>query len=306
MSFFLGFSKRTLFHFLAELFLFPLGCNFVLNVSFSPLIFSCFGVMLAIGIPQLYFYTVHRFAVFDRSPKVKFHNNQIILEKRPETEINQYFTSYLNCGLDIAAHIVVYYVLSSQLLFNGDVELNKKQHRMENVLFDFMIPFFMFEMCYDLFYYCWHYMCHRSKFLYTHVHYLHHEIKYTNYFTDVYHMSLYETVVIRVTNGILHNLFSFYFFPFLFGKQHVYKLTTRLMIQAYVEFVEFAGHAGLEINAKEVMFSRWCISWVSSNVFGSDITLNARQHDLHHQILKCNYSKRLAIWDKLFHTYVKV
>jgi len=75
------------------------------------------------------------------------------------------------------------------------------------------------------------------------------------------------------------------------------------MIQYYVMYVEFAGHSGLEINAKEEMFSRWCISLLSN--FGCDITMNARQHDLHHQILKCNYSKRLAIWDKIFQTYLK-
>jgi len=137
-----------------------------------------------------------------------------------------------------------------------------------------------------LIYYWWHYYGHKNQFLWKYVHAKHHEIIYPRYL-DVYHMSLWETVFLRVSNFSLHALF----------RLSSTKMVTMIMIQHYMVFAEMMGHSGFTVNAEDVVLSRWILSQLG-------MTINVVHHDYHHQKCGTNYCKRLGIWDRVFGTFV--
>jgi sterol desaturase/sphingolipid hydroxylase (fatty acid hydroxylase superfamily) len=65
----------------------------------------------------------------------------------------------------------------------------------------------------------------------------------------------------------------------------------------YKNFIEIAGHSG----KKSYPISSfpqfiWLPKWLGMELYTED-------HDLHHSLNNCNYSKRFSLWDKAFGTY---
>lgn len=159
-------------------------------------------------------------------------------------------------------------------------------HLYGNYIYDFFIPFLLIELIYDFIYYWWHYYGHKNEFLWKWVHYKHHEIIYPRYL-DVYHMSLIETIFLRVSIVALHDIFGY----------SKYKLCTMVMIQHYIVFAEMMGHSGYTVNAADLLLSRYILSKFN-------MTIDAVHHDYHHQKCGTNYCKRLGVWDRIFGTFV--
>ena len=69
------------------------------------------------------------------------------------------------------------------------------------------------------------------------------------------------------------------------------------LIITYKLFIEISGHIGKKIYPTSC-FSQFM--WLPKLL---EIELYTEDHDLHHSMNNCNYSKRFSFWDKLFGTY---
>jgi sterol desaturase/sphingolipid hydroxylase (fatty acid hydroxylase superfamily) len=79
-------------------------------------------------------------------------------------------------------------------------------------------------------------------------------------------------------------------FPF---RLSVYQFGTMLV---YKEFIEISGHCGKWLKSGSFVQFVWLPKLLGIQLFAQD-------HHLHHKLLRFNYSKRFALWDKVFNTY---
>ena len=68
------------------------------------------------------------------------------------------------------------------------------------------------------------------------------------------------------------------------------------LIMTYKSFIEISGHSGKNPNGSSFVQFFWL-----PKIFG--IELHTKDHDIHHILNNCNYSKRFSFWDKIFNTY---
>lgn len=146
----------------------------------------------------------------------------------------------------------------------------------------------LFEIILDFFHYWAHRILHMNKNLYQFIHKLHH--KHVNpVIINAYYLSILELIIsisipmILTVNILPYNLSLFEF----------------IMISVYKQYTELAGHSG-RILSPASSFPQ-CI-WIPRLL---NIELYAENHDLHHKLNNCNFSKRFSLWDKIFGTYVK-
>jgi sterol desaturase/sphingolipid hydroxylase (fatty acid hydroxylase superfamily) len=148
----------------------------------------------------------------------------------------------------------------------------------------FFIPTsFMFEIIFDFF----HYITHRSlhnKYIYTNIHKIHHKFKYPTTITTFYQHPL----DLIITNTI-PTIFTLYFF----NKISLFQFK---MLSVYKTFIEISGHSGKYNNSTSFTQCVWL-----AKIF--NIELGIKNHDLHHSLNNCNYSKRFSLWDKVFGTF---
>jgi sterol desaturase/sphingolipid hydroxylase (fatty acid hydroxylase superfamily) len=71
------------------------------------------------------------------------------------------------------------------------------------------------------------------------------------------------------------------------------------MLIVYKTSVEIAGHTGKKLypTSSFPQFP-WLVKYFNIELYTED-------HDIHHRLLKYNFSKRLSLWDKIFGTYIK-
>jgi lathosterol oxidase len=151
---------------------------------------------------------------------------------------------------------------------------------------------FVFELVFDLFHYIAHRLEHSNAILYRHFHKIHHT--YSNPTTLVtYHHhpidllisnSIPQIITMYVMNKILlTNKISLY----IYNMMIIYKI-----------FIEISGHSGKIINSSSFPQCIWL-----PKILG--IGLRTEDHDNHHRLNNCNYSKRFKLWDIVFGTYKK-
>ena len=163
----------------------------------------------------------------------------------------------------------------------------------ENYLFDIttFIPIsFLFEVVFDFFHYWVHRICHVNNFLYKHVHKKHH--KYCN-LTSI--ITFYQTPYDFILSVTIPEMITLYIIQSLFFRLSLFQF---ILIINYKLFSEIAGHSGKYTNSCGFVQFIWLPKILN-------IDLRTEDHDLHHKLLTCNYSKRFIIWDKLFNTYTK-
>jgi Delta7-sterol 5-desaturase len=148
------------------------------------------------------------------------------------------------------------------------------------------IPYsFLFELVFDFFHYWSHRFVH-YKLFYKHIHKKHHKFLHPTTIITYYQ----DPVDLLITNSIptLLTLLIVSFFS----------LSQYNIMLIYKEFIEISGHCGRKM-CPTSSFSQ-CI-WIP-RLF--NIQLYTEEHDLHHSVVKCNFSKRFTIWDKVFGTYL--
>lgn len=143
---------------------------------------------------------------------------------------------------------------------------------------------FIFELVFDFFHYWTHRMVHHPL-LYAYIHKKHHKhlhpITITTYYQD--------PLDIMITNS-LPIILTLLLFP-LFSLPQFHTLLV------YKNYIEISGHCGRHL-APSNSFTQ-CI-WLP-RLF--NIQLYTEEHDMHHSINKCNFSKRFSLWDKIFGTF---
>jgi sterol desaturase/sphingolipid hydroxylase (fatty acid hydroxylase superfamily) len=153
----------------------------------------------------------------------------------------------------------------------------------------FFIPVsFAFELAMDFGHYWTHRTIHTFPLLYVYVHKKHH--KYA-------HPQIIHTYYQSVADVLL--TISVPTVAAIYAVNHIYPVTPFMLhtMMVYKAFIEISGHSGKQI--KTTSFPQ-CI-WLPQLL---NIPLCTVDHDLHHSLNNCNYSKRFSLWDRLFETYV--
>ena len=149
----------------------------------------------------------------------------------------------------------------------------------------FPIKLFLFEIIFDFF----HYVMHRFMHIYfRRIHGVHHNQKQK--------LVPLDTFVQHPIDIICTNMIPFICSIYLINGYHEYKY-----ISAYKLYTEIAGHSGGLEDSSTTCFPL-CV-YIPRVM---DIQLSVRDHTMHHQVGKGNYSKRFTLWDKLFGTYVYI
>jgi len=164
----------------------------------------------------------------------------------------------------------------------------------------FIVHSFLWELVFDFGHYWVHRMCHASSFLYQHVHKTHHQHRSPSPLTTYDHH-----VLDVVGSNLLPALFAFYTLGF-FGAP-IRGRAERHGLFAFKSYVEVAGHSGAHVRPRSFPQFTWLPGWIpcmSSGVHTyRGIGGHTCEHDWHHAVLRCNFSKRFRVWDVLFGTY---
>ena len=164
---------------------------------------------------------------------------------------------------------------------------HKEDLHITNDLIYFVFVSFSFEIVFDFFHFINHFIFHKNSYLYKNIHKIHHKFKYPSSIT-----TFYQHPIDLLFTSSLPTILSLYFMPI---KPTYFQY---ILILTYKTFIEISGHSGKII--KSTSFPQFI--WLP-RILG--IQLSVEEHDLHHSLNNCNYSKRFSLWDKLFGTYLK-
>jgi len=150
-------------------------------------------------------------------------------------------------------------------------------------LISFIPISFVFELVLDFFHYWFHRLLHTKQFYF--IHKTHHIVINPRPIVNFYQSPI-EAVIVSGFPTLLAlctiptpSLFQF------------------ILLLTYKMYIEVAGHAGI-VSKPSSSFTQFVFlpKLLSIELYTED-------HHLHHALNKYNYSKRFAIWDKLFGTY---
>lgn len=148
----------------------------------------------------------------------------------------------------------------------------------------YFIPLsFLFEVIFDFFHYFTHRLLHH-KYLYKFAHKKHHKFKHPIAITTFYQ----DPVDLIITNSIPTIL------SILVTPQLTYSMFHFIIV--YKNFIEISGHSGKILYPPSFPQFMWLPKWLNIELYCED-------HDTHHSVNNCNYSKRFSLWDKVFNTY---
>jgi sterol desaturase/sphingolipid hydroxylase (fatty acid hydroxylase superfamily) len=148
----------------------------------------------------------------------------------------------------------------------------------------------LFELIFDFFHYWGHRLIHSNRFLYIWVHKKHHKFRYPTtiltYYQEPLDILITNAIPVALSVWIIHQQMGWEMSPFQL---------TLLMI--YKTYIEICGHTGKEVpNTSSFVQFMWLPRWLGIQLYTDD-------HDLHHTVNNCNYSKRFSLYDKLFGTF---
>jgi sterol desaturase/sphingolipid hydroxylase (fatty acid hydroxylase superfamily) len=159
-----------------------------------------------------------------------------------------------------------------------------RTHESPLLTFLYFIPLsFVYELVFDFFHYVTHRFIHQNPCLYRWIHKTHHQSR---------HINAYTTLIQHPADLLITNVLPLCLASLLIP-------TSSLFIHIYMYYksvVEVGGHIGRR--SKTPCFPQFV--WIP---LCTGITLYAHDHACHHAFPHTNYSKRFALWDKLFGTY---
>lgn len=143
----------------------------------------------------------------------------------------------------------------------------------------------IFELIFDFFHYWTHRAVHSHPILYSAIHRTHHSDVRIDCYSELNHSPLDYIV----TNAV----------PMIMA-QTIYPLSAHFLFIEfwYKSIVEIGGHIGKDL--KTPSFPQ-CI--YLPQIMG--IELRPADHNKHHVVPTCNFSKRFSAWDRIFGTFVK-
>ena len=171
------------------------------------------------------------------------------------------------------------------------IKLFDIDRKFDYLIFVYFIPYsLIFEIIFDFFHYILHRLCHANTFLYINIHKHHH---------DCVHLKSEYTFHQNILDLILTNFLPFVLSLYIISIFNILdnSIYLVLLLTHYKIYTEICGHCGKETN-NTTSFPQmmWVVKFLN-------IGLYVRDHDLHHKLLYCNYSKRFNIWDKVFGSF---
>jgi len=164
-----------------------------------------------------------------------------------------------------------------------------------------LVKMVVYETLFDLGYYWMHRSWHAVPWLYHIVHKHHHTLtdpQKTNRDPllkswHTFHMTIWE---ILSTLG-LHIPCTIFLNICVFGSHPLLRITglDMVLIYGYILVGEINGH----VDSAFAFCHPIPASLIVNGVLGLT-TITEKDHNLHHQITSCNFSKRLGVWDSLF------
>lgn len=228
-------------------------------------------ISIIIFLTKNYFFI--NFTDYFSKHKKQINTNESLI---PKEQYKYEFHSYV--VLNTIVESVSYTILVPKII---NLEINN------NIYFDllYFIPLsIVFELIYDLLFYCIHRMLH-NKLIYKYIHKLHHKFKHPISILTYYQNPI-DYLCVTTLPALIPLLILPYVSFFQFSLIIVYKTST-----------EIAGHCGKNIYPT-ASFTQF--PWLPKYFY---IELYTEDHDLHHSLNNCNYSKRFSLWDKIFGTY---
>jgi lathosterol oxidase len=187
-------------------------------------------------------------------------------------------------------HEFDYYVINTtaiesitHIMIKTNINFNTTNNLYMELLYFIPISF-CFELVFDLIHYLAHRLLH-NKYLYKYLHKTHHKFKHP---TSV--IAFYQDPIDLIITNSIPTITS------LLIIKNISYMQFNLII-TYKLFIEISGHIGKKIYPT-CSFSQFI--WLPKFL---NIELYTEDHDLHHSLNNCNYSKRFSLWDKLFGTY---
>jgi sterol desaturase/sphingolipid hydroxylase (fatty acid hydroxylase superfamily) len=209
-------------------------------------------------------------------------NISIDYENIPKEEYKYEF--HINVITTTTLETITYLFVKQYQFQNVNFYTSISNHIIYNDLVSFIPYSFMFEIVFDFFHYTTHRLLH-NKHLYKYVHKKHHKFNHPISIITFYQ----DPLDLTITNSIPTILTIL-----LFRKISHLQFN---VILVYKNFIEISGHTG-KIVYPACSFSQFI--WLPKVLH---IELYTDDHDLHHSLNNCNYSKRFSLWDKVFGTY---
>lgn len=152
----------------------------------------------------------------------------------------------------------------------------------------FLVKLFVWEVLFDLGHYLGHRAQHTYKWLYYLGHYEHHRHRAPDAW-DGLHITLDDAIL---TNA-LPNAFGMLVVKYCFGTFNLVELN---LLLAAKTMVEVTGHCGVDFKGRSFQYFPYVPHYLGIGIE------TAAYHSLHHEVSKCNYSKRFQLWDVIFGT----
>ncbi len=152
-----------------------------------------------------------------------------------------------------------------------------------NELIWFIPVTFLFEVLFDFFHYWTHRISHTNKWLYRHVHSVHHST------TNLWEASAFKH---HVGDLIMTNVLPIVLAGWIFPLRS-YTFTAFFW---YKSMQEIAGHSGKDMRSSSFAQCKWVPELLG-------IPLYSRNHHEHHRNTRVNFSKRFSLWDRVFGTF---
>ena len=150
----------------------------------------------------------------------------------------------------------------------------------------FIIYSFVFEIIFDLFHYITHLSLHKIPKLYyfhkTH-HSVHNPISILTFKQHPIDYFITNTIPLLLTVYLMNNIYINF--------DNLILIT----ILTYKTHIEIGGHCGKKNKTPSFPQFIWLPKWLNISLYTID-------HDRHHTLNNCNYSKRFRLWDKVFGT----
>jgi sterol desaturase/sphingolipid hydroxylase (fatty acid hydroxylase superfamily) len=163
----------------------------------------------------------------------------------------------------------------------------------------FVLLSFAWELAFDFFHYWVHRTCHASPTLYRLVHKRHHYHCSPSPLTTYDH-SVLDVMASNLMPAVLSSCVLASAGLPIRGEPELQ------LLFAFKAYVEVAGHSG--VDARPRSFPQFC--WLPAAITCTrtpdgytGIAGHTREHDWHHAVLRCNFSKRFRLWDVVFGTY---
>jgi len=154
-------------------------------------------------------------------------------------------------------------------------------------LVSFTLNSFLFEVVFDFCHYWMHRLAHMHPLVYRWTHKRHHRYNHPTLLAG-YYMSPVDMMLTYCLPFTIATTFT-----------SINTATDLNVLMTYLAFQEFSGHLGKKMApASSFVQFMWLPRLLGIELYTED-------HDLHHTLSTVNYSKRFALWDKVFGTYRK-